>query len=229
MKFTHKTNLITTFVGSVMLLSSTGVTAQNKKQTKPDSPWYLQASIGSIFESDAESEANKQLNALGHSQILSSDVDYGTSFQIEVGFKLSENIALTAGYVDFGDMTSTLTVNTKFDSDLIADLADVGPKYGNGNTYGVVYRHEVAPKLMASVDVGIIFLESEYSVPVNIGTAEIPAWTTSTTSETSREMYMGLGASYLLLGKFEVGGYYRYYDIDNVPSHWGGIRLGLHF
>jgi hypothetical protein len=223
MKLFTATKMISALTVS-LLIANSAYAAPAKKEN----PWYIQGNIGVVFETNSSEQSSQDLTALGHEVTFTEVITPHNSIQLELGYQLTENIALTAGYIDFGDVDYNVSVNSKYTDELIKDIAKTGPKYGNGNTFGVVYSYELLPSLVASVDAGVLFLESEYDVTLHLGSVDKPIYYTQTTSDSSTEKYGGLGLSYFF-NKFEVGGYYRYYDIDGVASQWAGIRLGYHF
>jgi len=223
MKLFTATQMVSALIVS-LLIANSAYAAPAKK----GNPWYIQGNFGGVFDSDAKEKSLQDLTDLGH-QVTDIRLETSNnSIQLELGYQLTENFALTVGYIDFGDVDYNVSVNSKYTDELIKDIAKTGPKYGNGNTFGVVYSYELLPSLVASVDAGVLFLESEYQVTLNLGSNQAPIYYTQTTSESSTEKYGGLGLSYFF-NKFEVGGYYRYYDIDGVASQWAGVRLGYHF
>ncbi|WOH38128.1 outer membrane beta-barrel protein [Thalassotalea fonticola] len=207
-----------------MLITNSALAA--KKSV--DSPWYIQASFGEVFETDAEEQALKDLNKLGYTVESMSFDNSKNSYQVELGYQMSEHWAVTAGYVDFGDTDFDVQIDTPNADLLVNDIEKAAPRFGDGNTFGLVYSYKVIPEVVLSLDGGVLFLESEYNTQVNVGSDDEPVFYKQTTKDSSVQWYASAGVSYLF-DKLEVGVYYRYYDIDHVNSQWLGARLGYHF
>jgi len=211
---------------ALSVLAATPVLAAQK--AKKDNPWYGQASFGAITKTASGEQALADLRELGHDvKVLNFDTG-NESYQLELGYQMTPNWAVTAGYVDFGPTEFNVNIETTEADLLINDISATAPRYGSGNTFSLVYNYHIIPALALSVDAGVLFLESEYSAQVNIGTAQAPVYYQQTVSDSSVQWFASAGFSYFYKG-IEAGIYYRHYEIDHVNSEWLGLRLGYHF
>jgi hypothetical protein len=191
-----------------------------KKAPKNNYPWFAQLSLGGVIKSDAEEQAIADLNKLGHDVIDYTYESSNKSFQFELGYSLNDNWAVTAGYMDFGRTSFEPKIATGYGVELIDEIAKTAPRYGNGNTFSLVYSFDLASSISASVDVGIIYLESKSEIQLEYVTYEI--------KDHSLQYFMSAGLDYKF-DDFQVGLYARHYEIDQVGSEWLGVRLGYHF
>lgn len=216
--------LISAVALSLLIANPVLAAAKNKK----DNPWYVQASFGAIAQTDSDEQALADLTALGH-DVKSLTLDTrNSSYQFELGYQMTGNWAVTAGYVDFGATEFDVNIETAYADLLINDISATAPRYGSGNTFSLVYSYHIIPSLALSVDAGVLLLESEYSAQVNVGTEEEPIFYQQSDSDSSVQWFASAGVSYQFKA-LEAGVYYRHYEIDHVKSEWLGVRLGYHF
>jgi len=208
------------------VLISTPTLAAKKKVTS--SPWFIQLSIGSVASSDAEEQALKDLTAFGH-EITAVDFQQDSvGYIFELGYRLNENWAISAGYIDFGETDYNISATTGFSALLIEDINEAAPRYGDGNTYSVIYSLPVTDDVVVSADVGILFLESDSAVTVNVGTEDDPIDLDFDTSEHSLQYFAGAVLEYQYKS-IKVGVQYRHYEINHVGTEWVGARVGYSF
>ncbi len=202
--------------------------AAKKKAEKGSYPWFVQFSIGSVFNSQAERQSLNDLTAMGHKITSVNFEQDGKGYIFELGYHLNESWAITAGYMDFGETTFNISSLTGYDAELIEDLNDAAPRYGNGNTYSVIYSYSVADAIVISADAGVLYLETESVVTLNVGSEDAPVYYDYSTSEHSFQYFLGTALEYQYKG-VRVGIQYRHYEINNVGTEWVGARLGYHF
>ncbi|MFQ3209024.1 MAG: hypothetical protein ACI9U5_002129 [Colwellia sp.] len=202
--------------------------AQQVKTPSKGNPWFVQVSFGVITNTDSGEQALADLRELGHDVKVLNFETSNESYQIELGYQMTPNWAVAAGYVDFGPTEFNVNIETTNADLLIDDISATAPRYGSGNTFSLIYNYHIIPDLVLSIDAGVLLLESEYNAKVNIGTSQTPVYYQQTVSDSSVQWFTSAGLSYFYKG-IEAGIYYRHYEIDHVNSEWLGLRLGYHF
>jgi hypothetical protein len=212
--------LLLSTIALSLLAATPALAAKKAKLPKGEYPWFIQLGVGAVVSSNAEDQALDDLAQLGH-DITDYNYESGSnSFQLELGYRFNQNWAVTAGYMSFGATSFETTASTAYDVELIDEIARAAPKYGNGNTYSLVYSHELSPSFVANVDAGLLYLETKSRVQSGFTSYEL--------TDHALQYFVGAGVDYKY-EKMRVGVYLRHYDIDQTGSQWLGVRLGYHF
>ena len=224
----YKRKVLFSVIALSLLIVNPALSAPKEVEKESSYPWFVQLSVGAVVSSNAKEQALDDLTALGH-DITSLDFEQDSlGYIFELGYKFNENWAVTAGYIDFGETAFDVKSSTGYSELLIDDLNEAAPRYGNGNTYSVIYSYPIADAVIISADVGLLYLESESVVTIDIGTEGNPVYFDYSTSEHSLQYFLGTAIEYQYKG-IRVGVQYRHYDINGVGTEWVGTRLGYHF
>jgi hypothetical protein len=213
---------------ALSMLATSPVIAAKNDDTKNESKWFVNLSLGVIASSESEDQAIENLTALGH-EITGVDFNQNTKGYIfELGYQLTESWAVSAGYLDFGESPFNVSSSTGYSVQLVGDLIDAAPRFGNGNSYSVIYSLPVADSIIASVDAGILYLETESVVTIDVGNGAEPVYYEYSDSEHSLQYFLGAALEYQYQ-EMRVGVQVRHYDINGVGTDWVGARLAYHF
>jgi hypothetical protein len=219
--------LLISAIALSVLAASPAIAAKNDAK-KDESKWFVNLSLGVIASSESEDQAIEDLTALGH-DITGVDFDQNTKGYIfELGYQLNESWAVSAGYLDFGEAPFNVASSTGYSVQLVGDLLDAAPRFGNGNTYSVIYSLPVADSIIASVDAGVLYLETESVVTIDVSDDDEPVYYEYSDSEHSLQYFLGAALEYQYQ-KMRVGVQVRHYDINGVGTQWVGARIAYHF
>ena len=211
-----------------LLISTPALSASKKAKKESSSPWFVQLSLGAVVGSKSAEQALDDLTALGH-EITSIDFEQDSlGYIFELGYKFSENWAVTAGYIDFGETTFNVNSFTGYSELLIDDINEAAPRYGDGNTYSVIYSYPITDDVIISADAGILYLESESVVFIDVGPEGSPVYDEYATSDHSLQYFVGAALEYQYKSA-RLGIQYRHYEINNVGTEWVGARIAYHF
>ncbi|WP_158972766.1 outer membrane beta-barrel protein [Paraglaciecola sp. L3A3] len=195
------------------------------------SPWFVHIGTSTMVDSESEQQALINLESLGHQpEDYTFDLPSG-GIQLDLGYTVSENWALTFGYMEFGKSTFIVDVDTAYADEAIGEINKALPRYGNGLTSSVIYSYPITPEFNISAEAGALLLESQYEINYEIGVNEQtnePIMYSVTTSDTSLQWFAGAGVNYVYKST-SLGLYYRHYEIDRLGSQSVGVRLGYHF
>lgn len=220
--------LLISAIALSVLISTPALSAPKKDKKESSYPWFVQLSLGAVVDSQSGEQALDDLTAMGH-EIQSIDFSQDSlGYIFEVGYKFNENWAITAGYLDFGETEFNVDSYTGYTELLIDDISEAAPRYGNGNTYSVIYSYPITDSVIISADLGLLYLESESVVIINIGTEDEPVFDEYSTSEHSLQYFAGAILEYQYKS-LRLGLQYRHYEINNVGTEWVGARIGYHF
>ncbi|WP_158968103.1 outer membrane beta-barrel protein [Paraglaciecola sp. L3A3] len=212
--------LLLSTIALSLLVATPALAAKKAPKKKNYYPWFVQLSVGQVVSSNAEERAVEHLTAAGHEIATVDFKQDSTGYIFELGYEFNENWAVTAGYLDFGDTTFDVTSLTGHGVELIDEIAQSAPRYGDGNTFSLVYSLDLTSAVSASVDAGILYLESTSEVELEFVTYEI--------TDHSMQYFMSAGLDYKF-NDYRVGLHARHYEIDKVGTNWVGVRLGYHF
>jgi hypothetical protein len=217
--------LLISAIALSVLISTPALSAPKKESS---SPWFVQLSLGYVVDSKSGEQALDDLTAMGH-EITSIDFEQDSlGYVFEVGYKFNENWAMTAGYLDFGETTFNVDSFTGYTALLIDDINVAAPRYGNGNTYSVIYSYPITDSVIISADLGLLYLESESVVFIDVGPEGSPVYDEYSISNHSLQYFGGLALEYQYKG-VRLGIQYRHYEIDDIGTEWVGARIGYHF
>ena len=111
---------------------------------------YVGASIG-ISNSDASaSDLDADLAALGHTSSSTLD-DTNEGWKLYAGYRLEQPFSIELGYVELGEITSTISTTSTDIEDFNADVAEVHPFLGKG----VYLAGQFSPLDRGPVEVGL--------------------------------------------------------------------------
>ncbi len=132
----HRERLIAARLSLLLGLAGLSCAASAGRTTRQELEWFragpfLGASVG-LSNADASArELDEDLAARGHTTTSSLD-DTDQGWKAFAGYRFEQPFSLELGYVELGEITSTIQVTTGDVDAFLADVADVHPALGDG-------------------------------------------------------------------------------------------------
>jgi hypothetical protein len=160
-------------VGSAALALLLGGCAAARGARPQEVQWfrsgpYAGGSLGVSNAHGSASELDSQLAELGHTTMSTLD-DTDSGWKVHLGYRFERPFAIEVGYVELGQVTSTIQVTTSDLDQFLEDVADVHPALGSGpflvGQYSPYDHGRVELGLRAGVWLPDSEIESKATVP----------------------------------------------------------------
>lgn len=144
-----------------LTLMATGMTAQAQDDVKP---YYLGLSYLWASSDERSSDFQSDLEGLGLNATVTQTDLARTGWSLRLGYEIDEKIALEFGYVDLGDVTTSINGTTDDVTNYLRTVSEVHPTTASGWTADVVARKPLNPKFDMSGKLGLFLWQSDYTL-----------------------------------------------------------------
>lgn len=205
-------------------VSPTTATTSTTEVSSQSSHWTLGSAVGEGNSDLTQAESGGVLPTSGviASQFNVEDARVGWKFN--VGFDLTRNFAIKAGYMDLNEATSDT-------STAIADPAIFGHQANKsltttaeGFSLGSVYRYNVTDALGFTGSVGVFNWESNLEAQSLTGGSQALGDQTGGT-----DIYFGLGGGYKLTEEVSLSIEWEHYKLNDEDTDMLSIGVNYHF
>ena len=144
-----------------LTLLATGMAAQAQDDVKP---YYAGLSYLWASSDERSSDFQSDLDELGLDATVTQTDLARTGWSMRLGYEIDEKIALEFGYVDLGDVTTSISGTTDDVKTYLRTVSDVHPTTASGWTADVVARKPLHPKFDVSAKLGLFLWQSDYTL-----------------------------------------------------------------
>lgn len=183
---------------------------------KVESNWYLSAAVDKITTGELTTNYKEGLSKTGVTVTTVGADDSRPGWKFNVGFDVSQNVAIEAGYLDLNEVEGTAAVS---DADAFNTNA-----HADGFTLGSTYRYSVSQNFGLTGSVGVFSWDGDNSAQA---LAQEPEKVSKEASGT--DFYFGLGGGYQLFDDVTLSIEWEKYKIDKEDAEVWSIGVDYHF
>lgn len=174
---------------------------------------YVTTHVGQANTNVDESRAQTLFDQAGLSTTVSAVDSRREGFGLGMGYNLTSNFAVEAGYLDLGQ------VDISFSATQAVDLTNIHPESGDGITFSGLYKYAFNDQVGVKVRLGVFDWETEYETlagsPLQL----------SKDGDSGTDFYWGIGVNHRLIDELNLALEYQQFDFDNERTDY--LRLGL--
>jgi hypothetical protein len=204
----------------VMLSNSTIAMSQQLNST----PWYIAASVGQVKGDVSVSDIK---NELSNSGITATDIiidNDRVGYSLNLGYKLSDNVALVAGYVDLNEVSVEIASGVTDPAKFIEQVSGIHPNSAYGFTLGGEYVFELTDRFNMITGIGLYTWKGDFS------SSEIINGALSASDDASGiDLYYGVSGEYKITKPLAVTLGWQQFNLDEDKADmWSiGIKYSL--
>ncbi|TMM45436.1 outer membrane beta-barrel protein [Colwellia ponticola] len=192
--------MVTMSAMAIFVMSSTAVA--NGTQ------WELTLGVG-------HSTADTQLSITPSGEqlhIVSLD-DSGISINTNIAYLFDKHWYVSAGYLDLGNASVTLTADTLQAGTLKQELTNIGPVLGNGFTLSAGHKFWVSENIALDLQLGLFNWKAELTSTFDNNTIA--------TDDTGTDLFLSVGARYQVSERWAISTNWQRFqlsdtDVDNI-------------
>lgn len=192
--------MVTMSAMAIFVMSSTAVA--NGTQ------WELTLGVG-------HSTADTQLSITPSGEqlhIVSLD-DSGISINTNIAYLFDKHWYVSAGYLDLGNASVTLTADTLQAGTLKQELTNIGPVLGNGFTLSAGHKFWVSENIALDLQLGLFNWKAELTSSFDNNTIA--------TDDTGTDLFLSVGARYQVSERWAISTNWQRFqlsdtDVDNI-------------
>lgn len=179
---------------------------------------YLNLSAGIAHSPVRGQDIRQQLAADNTDVRLESSDATQTAGSVGLGYRMNNRLSAELAYADLGQVDLELSSRQG-----IQRLTDIHPEGGHGISASGVLDYPLSGLLYVRARLGLFHWQASYR------SIAAPGDRTETISDSSTDLYWGIGARYQLLPDFGLTTEVQRYEFDNQPRHYVGIGIEWHF
>lgn len=207
----------------VDLTSENSVSSVSPAVTSHSSHWTLGSAVGEGDSDLIESENNTELSTTGVIVNRFNVEDASVGWKFNVGFDLTRNFAIKAGYMDLNDANGE--TNSIISDPAIFDQGNKGPtNTAEGFSLGSVYRYNVTDALDFTGSVGVFNWEGNLEPQALGGGSPLIGDQTGGT-----DIYFGLGGGYQINEDVSLSIEWEHYKLNDEDTDMLSIGVNYHF
>ncbi len=146
------------------ILATGLMAAGNAQAESPLMPDYVGFNLLSVHSDERSSDFQKELDALAlNATVTQSDLDRN-GWSIHAGYRIDGNFVVEVGYVDLGDVNTTITGQAVDVNTFITDINDIYPSTASGLTVDLVGILPIIPGLEAQFRGGLFKWKEDYTL-----------------------------------------------------------------
>ncbi|NRA56113.1 MAG: porin family protein [Gammaproteobacteria bacterium] len=191
------------------LLALIAVSSTAQAQGGDGSNWYLTGVMGAVSGSRSAGNIRRDLENSGITATELSIDDNRTGWTLNIGYEVTENLAVEAGYIDMGDVS--LTLNTMVtDVDLfINQVKNVHPNSADGVTLAGVYRYHINDKISLSGRLGLFRWDGDFDA-IAIDSGE----KLGSDDSSGTDMFYGVGGGFKMTDKLTITIQWQHFKLE---------------
>lgn len=170
--------------------------------------WELTLGVG-------HSTADTQLSITPSGEqlhIVSLD-DSGISINTNIAYLFDKHWYVSAGYLDLGNASVTLTADTLQAGTLKQELTNIGPVLGNGFTLSAGHKFWVSENIALDLQLGLFNWKAELTSTFDNNTIA--------TDDTGTDLFLSVGARYQVSERWAISTNWQRFqlsdtDVDNI-------------
>ncbi|MCD8523333.1 MAG: outer membrane beta-barrel protein [Saccharospirillaceae bacterium] len=179
---------------------------------------YLNLSAGIAHSPVRSQDIRQQLAADNTDVRLESSDATQTAGSIGLGYRMNNRLSAELSYADLGQVDLELS-----SSQGIQRLTDIHPEGGHGISASGVLDYPLTGLLYLRARMGLFHWQARYR------SIAAPGDRTETVSDSSTDLYWGIGTRYQLYPDFGLTTEVQRFEFDNQPRHYAGIGIEWHF
>jgi opacity protein-like surface antigen len=213
----------------VMLLTCSSMALADNDSVKKDTTWYVGTVIGTVIgnSSNRQSETEVTNELLTSSTVTVTNLavdDSRIGWKLNVGFDLTENVAIEAGYMDFNDVNVELNPVVSDPGNYFNTAKKIHPNSTEGFTVGSVYHYDLSDNFGLTGSIGLYNWEGDFNTQPLNGIQSI-----STDADSGTDVYFGLGGGYQLAEDVTLKIEWEHYQLDDDDAQMWSIGVNYHF
>jgi len=126
--------------------------------------WTIGGNIGYAMGSESADSINRQLSDLGLNATATSNRDNRNTWQAYIGYQYTPKWGVEVGYVDLGEVTTTLSGSTSDINTFLTSVSDIHPQTAQGWQLVGSYRHSADNASNIVVKAGLLDWTNQYTL-----------------------------------------------------------------
>ncbi|MCJ8268080.1 MAG: porin family protein [Psychrosphaera sp.] len=189
-----------------------------------DTAWYIGTALGQVTSDRTAAELGTELTSTGVNVTNISVDDSRIGWKLNVGFDITRNVAIEAGYMDLNDVSVEMNAVVSDPELFFNNAQKIHPNSADGFTLGSVYRYNITDNIGLTGSVGLFNWEGDFSTQ-SLNTNQ----TIGNDGTKGTDLYFGVGGGYQLSQDVTLSIEWEQYQLDNDKAEMWSIGLNYHF
>ena len=149
------TSLVATLLSTGLLFSAGQAVAES---------WTIGGNVGYAMGDASAGAINRQLSDLGLNATATNNVESRRAWQVYLGYQHTPEVGFEVGYVNLGQVTTTLSGTTDDINTFLTSVEDIHPQTANGWQATASYRYPVDKTSNVIVKAGLLDWVNRYTL-----------------------------------------------------------------
>ncbi len=211
--------VIGSFLFAVLFLYSFSVIA-----AEDDTAWYAGTALGQAASDSSIVELSNELTATGANTTNISVDESRIGWKLNVGFEVTNNVAIEAGYMDLNEVNAELNPVVSDPELFFNNSQKINPNSADGFTLGSVYRYDITDNIGLTGSVGVFNWEGDFNTQSLNNNQSI-----GNDGNKGTDLYFGVGGGYQLSQDVSLSIEWEQYQLDNDKAEMWSIGVNYHF
>ena len=174
-----------------------------------DTAWYIGTALGQVTSDRTAAELGTELTSTGVNVTNISVDDSRIGWKLNVGFDITRNVAIEAGYMDLNDVSVEMNAVVSDPELFFNNAQKIHPNSADGFTLGSVYRYNITDNIGLTGSVGLFNWEGDFSTQ-SLNTNQ----TIGNDGTKGTDLYFGVGGGYQLSQDVTLSIEWEHYQLD---------------
>ncbi|NQZ07488.1 MAG: porin family protein [Algicola sp.] len=189
-----------------------------------DTAWYIGTALGQVTSDRTAADLRNELTTTGVNVTNITVDDSRIGWKLNVGFDVTSNVAIEAGYMDLNDVNVELNAVVSDPGLFFNNAKKIHPNSADGFTLGSVYRYNITDNIDLTGSVGVFNWEGDFNTQ-SLNTNQ----TIGNDGNKGTDLYFGVGGGYQLSQDVTLSIEWEQYQLDNDKAEMWSIGLNYHF
>jgi opacity protein-like surface antigen len=186
--------------------------------------WSVGAAIGNVTGGQSMALIDKALTNSGVTVTEIEVDDSRTGWKLNIGFNVTENIVIEAGYVDLNEVSVEFNAVVINPDDFFNTAQKIHPTSADGFTVGSVYHYGLSDSFNLTGSIGLFRWDGDFKTQSLDSNQGVGADSASGT-----DVYFGLGAGYQLSEDVTLDVEWERYKLDDDNAQMWSVGVNYSF
>jgi hypothetical protein len=185
--------------------------------------WYAGTALGQAASDSSTAELGNELITTGVNTTNISVDESRIGWKLNVGFEVTNNVAIEAGYMDLNDVNTELNPVISDPELFFNHNQKINSNSADGFTLGSVYRYNITDNIGLTGSVGVFNWEGDFN------SQSLNNQIIGHDGNKGTDLYFGVGGGYQLSQDVSLSIEWEQYQLDNDKAEMWSIGVNYHF